>query len=140
MVYLLGASCLDKAYNSTSNSSRKTSKKNYSHSWPELLSKKPIEFFHLLTCGYLRTRSNIIICHDIINNTITAHPSNGNTPWSTEQLISTLATYKDRLAAITYCNCFRTQTLSRDYLQVVSLLSVFKNIFYPTGRETTTGI
>ena len=54
---------------------------------------------HLLTCGYLKTRSNIIIWHDTINNTITAHPSNANTPCSTEQLISTLATYKDRLAA-----------------------------------------
>ena len=55
--------------------------------------------FHFLSCGYLKTRSNIIISHEIINKTITARPSNDNTPWSTEQLISTFVTYKDRVAA-----------------------------------------
>ena len=84
---------------------------------------------HHLTCGILKTRSNTIIWHDIINNTITAHPSNDNTPWSTQQLISTLATHKDRLAAIIYCKCFGTSDiLERHFTSGILVISPHKHL------------
>ena len=109
MVYLIGVSCLDKAYNSTSYSFKRTGIKfthipglRFCH---KIRLKSLIRF---LTCGSLKTRSNIMIWPDIINNTTTTHPSNDNITWSTKQLISTLATYKDRLAVIIYCKRFGT--------------------------------
>ena len=142
MVYPVGASCLDKAYNSTSYFFKKTSNKILTHilCLGVCHNNRLKNSFRLLTCGYLKSTSIIIIWHDFINTTKTAHPSHDNTPWSTEQLISTLAFYKDRLAVIIYCKLFGTPDIFKRLLTSGILVIGRHKHLLPTGREITTGI
>ena len=57
----------------------------------------------LLNLGKLKQLSNIVIWHDIFNNSLTPHPSNGNSPLSTFQLIEHLGQHRERIAALIYC-------------------------------------
>ena len=45
---------------------------------------------------------NIVIWHDIINNTLTKHPSNNNRACRIDKLLSLIEQFKPRLAAIVY--------------------------------------
>lgn len=62
---------------------------------------KKLQF--LLNNGRLRRAKNIIIWHDIINNSLTPHNTNKNRPCSIPELIEIILQYKNRISGIVYC-------------------------------------
>ena len=66
----------------------------------------------------LRKSENIILWHDIINNTISQHKSNFYKPWSPQELIGSVLKIKHRLSAIIYCQRIGAQTFSNNYGQL----------------------
>ena len=74
---------------------------------PNTSPKRPlINLSHLLQRWYLRQKTNLAIWHDVINNSLTKHKSNSYTGLEGSQLASILLTYKERIAAIVYCQRF----------------------------------
>ena len=68
---------------------------------------------NLLTRGSLSKVNNIIIWHDVINNSISPHRSNNYQPSSIDQLIENLLLFKDRIKAIVYCRRLGTGNIKR---------------------------
>ena len=66
-------------------------------------SRKPLKRLqYLLQKGTLSKKFNIVIWHDIINNTLTKHPSKNNRASRIDKLLSLIEQFKPRLAAIVY--------------------------------------
>ena len=57
----------------------------------------------LLKDGCLKHHKNFVILPGVINNTISAHHSNNNTPYPVDDLVKTLKELKPRIAGIVYC-------------------------------------
>ena len=68
----------------------------------------------LLSHGALRNKSDIVLWHDLINNTISPHSSNNKKPWTTERLVSELENYKNQIAAVVYCRRTKTPDISKE--------------------------
>ena len=74
---------------------------------PNTSAKRPlISLSHLLERGYLRQKTNLVIWHDVINNSLTKHKSNSYTGLKGSQFASISLTYKEQIAAIVYCQRF----------------------------------
>ena len=58
--------------------------------------------------GELAHRNDIIICHDLINNSISKHNSNNDTALTEFELRNILLYYKSKIAAIVYCQRVET--------------------------------
>ena len=50
----------------------------------------------------LRNQNNIVLWHDVINNSITPHKSNNDHPLTIKQLLEVLKKYRHKLSAIAY--------------------------------------
>ena len=72
------------------------------HSLPGLnLDPKTANYcYDYLTSTQLRKR-NLILWHDLLNNTITSHPKNNNIPQTVDQLIATLKTIPNLFCVVT---------------------------------------
>ena len=72
----------------------------------------PVNAEHYLN-DQLKNFTRIIIWHDLINNSITNHPNpqKNNPPVYATTLVATLNNYKDRIAAIVYCNRERSENI-----------------------------
>ena len=102
MVYIVGASSLKHAIENLPPREKRVVAK-----FPNTSPKRPlINLSHLLERGYLRQKTNLVIWHDVINNILTKHKSNSYTGLKGSQLASILLTYKERIAAIVYCQRF----------------------------------
>ena len=58
---------------------------------------------NLLEKGCLKDVRDIIILHDVLNNTITKHPHSETQPETPQSLIETIRSFKDQLLAVLYC-------------------------------------
>ena len=47
---------------------------------------------------------NVIIWHDAINNTLSAHPNNFNKPATVDELLQALEPFRDRILALVHCH------------------------------------
>ena len=65
----------------------------------------------LLEKGFPKNRVDIVCWHDVINNSITPHKSNGNQPLSVEQLLEIPRKHSEKFAAIIYCQRFGTANI-----------------------------
>ena len=92
---------------------------------------------NLLTRGSLRKVNNIIIWHDVINNSISPHRSNNYQPNSIDQLIENLLLFKDRIKAIVYCRRLGMQVISPNAISPKNLVESFrlKKLGEMTKRE-----
>ena len=114
MVLIVGASCLYKAINFLPSWQRKSLEGNIfarpGLSFNNCISKlKNLQ--HLLSHGSLNGRTDLIIWHDILSNSITPHRTNNNTPQSTDELIATLKIFRQNIKAILYNRRFGTPQL-----------------------------
>ena len=112
MVYIVGASSLKHAIDQLSPREKRflakfvTAVPSLSLN-PNISPKRPlISLSYLLERGFLHQKTNLVIWHDTINNSITKHKSNSYTGLEGSQLASLLLKYKERIAAIVYCQRF----------------------------------
>ena len=118
MVYIIGASSLHAAVESTTSSFKKIS--------PNFVTYIPGPSFchtsrlknlqHLLFQGNLKYKHNLILWHDLINNTLSPHSSNNYQPWTTQQLVIALNQQRDRIRAVFYCRRFGTADINNQLL------------------------
>ena len=112
MVYIVGASSLKRAIEKLHPREKRylakfvTAVSSLSLNPNTSLKRPLINLSHLLERGYLRQKSNLLIWHDVINNSLTKHKSNSYTGLEGSQLASILLKYKERITAIVYCQRF----------------------------------
>ena len=127
MVYLIGASSLYRAFNSSPYSLRSTIYKK-STAIPGLSlnpnsNNRLKDLGFLLERGQLRDRSDLVCWHDVINNSITEHKSNGNKALTVEQLLQILKKHSHKFAAIIYCQRFSTPNILEE-LRTLNILII----------------
>ena len=95
---------------------------------------------NLLTRGSLSKVNNIIIWHDVINNSISPHRSNNYQPSSIDQLIENLLLFKDRIKAIVYCRRLGTGDIKRRLFssQIIIIDAVRKLISHKKKSKDST--
>ena len=109
MVYFLGASGFNFAFKSLSYWDRRHFQSRASFFSVKGLSFNPNainkskDLNALLKDGCLKNHKNFVILPGVINNTISAHHSNNNTPYPVDDLVNTLKKLKPRIAGIVYC-------------------------------------
>ena len=94
---------------------------------------------NLLTRGSLSKVNNIIIWHDVINNSISPHRSNNYQPSSIDQLIENLLLCKDRIKAMVYCRRLGTGDIKRRWFssQIIIIDAVRKLISHKKSKDST---
>ena len=127
MVYLIGASSLYRAFNSSPYSLRSKIYKK-STAIPGLSlnpnsNDRLKDLGFLLERGQLRDRSDLVCWHDVINNSITEHKSNGNKALTVEQLLQILKKHSHKFAAIIYCQRFSTPNILEE-LRTLNILII----------------
>ena len=132
MILIVGASCVSKVNRVTPHRVKKEHNflgnvygvpslslnpnvKNVSLNMQNLFDKKP-----------LRNRNNIVLWHDVINNSITPHNSNNDHPLTIKQLLEVLKKYRHKLSAIVYNQRFGTPDLFETLCQrkLTTIISV----------------
>ena len=56
----------------------------------------------------LKDETNIVICHDVLNNSISRHHSNNFCAISVSELIAILKSIQKKLSVLVYCHRFRS--------------------------------
>ena len=83
----------------------------------------------------LKDKHNVVIWHDVINNSISRHDSNNINVLSAPDLIDVLASLQDNLSFLVHCHRFRTPYIF-DALNVletnnnIEAFNVVKKIFF----------
>ena len=67
------------------------------------VSDTSLQLDHLLERGYLKNQSNLVLWHDLLNNSLTKHHTNNDTAIEPSDLANLLVKYKPRIAALVYC-------------------------------------
>ena len=93
----------------------------------------------LLNRGSLSKVNNIIMWHDVINNSISLHRSNNYQPSSIDQLIENLLLFKDRIKARVYCRRVGTGDIKRRLFgsQIIIINAVRKLISHKKSKDST---
>ena len=111
MVFILGASSLDHALE-TLTLEEKTQYNEKVFSIPGLSlnknTKNPRKIVQNLLSRDLKDKKDIVIWHDVLNNSISKHDSNNFRALSVLDLIKTLESLQDKLCALVYCQRYRT--------------------------------
>lgn len=107
MIHVIGASSLSRAVNDTNHRQKQILRKSII-AVPSLSLnpnvKSPLKnLSFLLENGSLKTKSNLVIWHDVLNNSLTSHKSNNFSPASPHELVRILSKYRSRIAALVYC-------------------------------------
>ena len=94
----------------------------------------------LLQKGHLSNRKNLVVWHDLINNTISRRNSNNYQPCSVLELTSFLRTKKDHFSAFVYCRRICTDDIFQELLKCEGLvLSVTKHLISKRKSKTQPG-
>ena len=136
MVFILAASSLHHAFE-TSTLEEKERYKDKIYSIPGLslnpYTKNPRKIVQNLLAKDLKEKTDIVIWHDVLNNSISRHDSNNFQALTVPQLIDVLKGFQDKLSALVYCQRFRTpyifdalNVLKTDhYIEVFSIVKDF---------------
>ena len=114
MVYILAASSVDHALDTLNPESRKTySEKIFSIPGLSLNvnTKNPKKIVQNLLSKDLSEKTDIVIWHDVLNNSISKHESNNFRPLTVSQLVDILKSFENKLRALVYCHRFRTSNI-----------------------------
>ena len=118
MVYIVGASSLHVTVESTTYKFRKTIR-NFITAIPGLSfchNSRLKNLQHLLSQGKLKYQHNLLLWHDLINNTLSPHSSNNHKPWTPQQLVTALKQQSHRITAVIYCRRFGTADIFNQLL------------------------
>ena len=111
MVFILAASSLHHAIE-TLTPEKKQRYKDKIYSIPGLSlnpnTKNPRKIVQNLLAKDLKEKKDIVIWHDVLNNSISRHDSNNFQALTVPQLIDVLKGLQDELSALVYCQRFRT--------------------------------
>ena len=114
MVYIVTASSVDHAFDTLTPENRK----NYHEkifSIPGLSlnpnTKNPRKIVQNLLSKDLAEKTDIIIWHDVLNNSISKHESNNYRALTVLQLLDILKSSEKKLRALVYCHRFRTPNI-----------------------------
>ena len=123
MVFILAASSLHHALE-TLTDEEKTRYHDNVFSIPGLSlnknTKNPKKIVQNLLANDLKGKENIVIWHDVLNNSISRHDSNNFCSLSVLEIIEVLKSFQDKLCALVYCNRYRTP----DIFEQLKLLEV----------------
>ena len=79
-----------------------------------------------LNSGKLKQLSNIVILHDVSNNSVAPNLSNRNSPLSTLQLIEILRQQRERIVSLIYCQRIGTTCIGFELRQTCNLVTNVK--------------
>ena len=133
MVHVISASSLEKAVSSVQYKVRKLYY-NCVTAIPGLslnpLIKNPLKNLgNLLKNGNLARKCDLVIWHDLINNTLSTHWKSNTPASSPETLVKLLKEHKERIQAIVYCRRFGTQDVYKELKKTgIPVISVRKNL------------
>ena len=133
MVLIVGASCLYKAINFLQSWQMKSLERNIfarpGLSFSNCISKLN-NLQHLLNHGSLKGRTDLIIWHDTLSNSITPHRTNNNTPQSTDELVATLKLFQQNIKSILYNRRFGTPQIFDKLCEhrISLIISVLKHL------------
>ena len=103
MVFLVGASCLDNAFNSLERLKQKGLMRKILAIQGLSLNPQALDPRKKLQNFLLRSKTEkLVIWHDVISNSISKHRSNRNRPCQTKKLLDILCSFKNRIEAILY--------------------------------------
>ena len=123
MVFILAASSLHHALE-TLTDEEKTRYHDKVFSIPDLSlnknTKNPKKIVQNLLANDLKGKENIVIWHDVLNNSISRHDSNNFCSLSVLEIIEVLKSFQDKLCALVYCHRYRTP----DIFEQLKLLEV----------------
>ena len=111
MVFILAASSLHHALDTLTPDKKETfNEKVYSIPGLSLNpnTKNPKKIVQNLLSKDFKDKTDIIIWHDVLNNSISKHESNNYRALSVPQLIDILKDLQNKLRALVYCHRFRT--------------------------------
>ena len=111
MVFILAASSLHHAIETlTADEKEHFNDKIYTIPGLSLnpLTKNPKKIVQNLLWKDLKDKNNIVIWHDVLNNSISRHDSNNFCALSVSELIEILKSIQKKLSALVYCHRFRT--------------------------------
>ena len=94
------------------------------------------KFQVLLTGGSLSAKSDLVLWHDLINNTLSPHRSNGNKASSVDELLNILSQYKDKISAIVYTKRGGVPNVLKSlFLSKILIIDVEKYLLSPRKRK-----
>ena len=107
MINIIGASSLKRALQNLDFDNRNTLG-NFITAIPSLslnpyVQSDTLKLSFLLDHGILKNTNQLVIWHDILNNSLTPHKSNNNTALTPKELATELLKYKSRITALVYC-------------------------------------
>ena len=114
MVFIVAASSVDHALYTLNPENRKTYNEKI-FSIPGLSlnpnTKNPKKLVQNLLSKDLSDKTDIVIWHDVLNNSISKHESNNFRPLTVPQLVEILKSIENKLRALVYCHRFRTPNI-----------------------------
>ena len=114
MVYIVAASSVDHALDTLNPENRKTYKEKI-FSLPGLSlnpnTKNPRKIVQNMLSKDLAEKTDIIIWHDVLNNSISKHESNNYRALTVPQLLDILKSFENKLRGLVYCHRFRTPNI-----------------------------
>ena len=113
MVFNVAASSVDHALDTLNPETRNYNEKNYSVPGLSLdpNTKNPQKIVQNLLSKDLSEKTDIVIWHDVLNNSISKHESNNFRPLTVSQLLDLLKTFENKLKALVHCHQFRTPNI-----------------------------
>ena len=132
-VYVLGASSLEKAVKSLQYKERRAY--NFCVTAIPGLSLNPLtcnplkNLGNILEKGYLAKQRNLVLWHDLINNSVSEHWKHRTPALPVEELVTILKRYQDRVKAIVYCRRFGTPDIYKQLkTSGIPVISVRRNL------------
>ena len=102
--------------------------------------KNPRKIVQNLLSKDLKDKNNIVIWHDVLNNSISRHDSNNFCALSESELVEILKSIQKKLSALVYCHRFRTseifeplKTLETDL--DIKVFNIVKNFISPKKQK-----
>ena len=128
MVLILGASSLHHAIETLPKNTRKRIKKRVFtvpglSCNPTAVNKRKTIQFQLNKC-FKRENKNVILWHDVLNNSLSKHSSNRNRPLLCPELLKVLSHCQKRLRTVVCCHCKGVPDIFRTLKSTVFSLNV----------------
>ena len=128
MVFILGASSLHHALETLS-PDEKHARKQQIFTIPGLslnyFARNPQKIVQNLLSKDFPEKTDIVIWHDVINNTLSKHKSNNYRPLSVNELLDVFKSLENKLSALVYCHRYRTpdifETLKQQCIPILSI-------------------
>ena len=137
MVYVVGASSLRNALHAAPYRLQKQLRSKTASG----LSLNPLatpakKLQNFLKGGSLSTKGDLVLWHDLINNTLSPHRSNSNRACPIDNLLHILARYKDKISAIVYTRrCGLPNVLKTLFRSKILVIDVEKYLLSPRKRK-----